>query len=91
VHLRYAPEVAAAYESLDKAGSGALLDAIDDALDQLEADPGSAAARRRAFAGGAWGITVRTRDDDWLVIWEPDPSEDDVIRVRYLGPDPFPG
>jgi hypothetical protein len=29
---------------------------------------------------------VRTRDDDWLVVWEHD---QDVIAVRYIGPDPF--
>lgn len=31
-------------------------------------------------------MTVRTRHDDWLIIWE---NEADVIAVRYIGPDPF--
>jgi hypothetical protein len=89
VHLRYAPEVAAAYESLDMLGRTARRHRRR--ARPARGRPGSAAARKRAFAGGAWGITVRTRDDNWLVIWESDPSEDDVIRVRYLGPDPFAG
>jgi hypothetical protein len=36
--------------------------------------------------GGALGITVRQRDDEWLIIWEHD---GDLIRVRYIGPDPL--
>lgn len=31
-------------------------------------------------------MTVRSRDDGWLIIWEQD---GDVIAVRYIGPDPF--
>ncbi|MBO0831901.1 MAG: hypothetical protein J2P28_04270 [Actinobacteria bacterium] len=63
-----------------------MLDAIDDALDVLEADPGSAQARRRSFGEGRWGIPVRGKADDWLVIWEMDGV---VLVVRYLGEDPF--
>jgi len=62
---------------------------IDDALDILEADPGGAQARRRSFGGGLWGITVRDRSDDWLIIWEYDQEDLELIRVRYLGADPF--
>jgi hypothetical protein len=39
------------------------------------------------FTGGLWGIPVRDRADDWLIIWEHD--EAGAIRVRYLGADPF--
>ena len=78
-----------AYADLEKAGAEALLDAIDDAIDKLEADPGSASVRRRSFGDGLWGIPVRDRTEDWLIIWERDPSADDVIAVRYLGADPF--
>lgn len=87
--LAYAPEVRQAYESLDKAGAADLLDAIDDALALLRSDPGSARARRRSFSGGAWGIPVRDRTEDWLIIWEQDDDDSDLIRVRYLGADPF--
>jgi hypothetical protein len=72
---------------LEKAGAAQLLDAIDDALDILEASPGDPRARKRLFTGGLWGIPVRDRADDWLIIWEHD--EAGGIRVRYLGADPF--
>ncbi|HEX9353227.1 MAG TPA: hypothetical protein VF933_05360 [Streptosporangiaceae bacterium] len=63
-----------------------MLDALNDALDALEADPGDKRCRVRSFGGGLWGIPVRGRDDDWLLIWEQD-QEGTVIR--YLGTDPF--
>lgn len=78
-----------AYAALEKSGAGQLLGAIDDAIDALEADPGSAAVRRRSFGDGLWGIPVRDRTDDWLIIWERDPAAEDLIVVRYLGTDPF--
>lgn len=74
------------YERLEKANDLVLLDAIDDAVDILEADPGSAQARHRSFGYGRWGISVRTAHEDWLVVWEMD---GDVPVVRYLGDDPF--
>lgn len=78
-----------AYEALEKGGQGPLLDAVDDALDALEAGPGSVAARRRSFGDGLWGIPVRDRSEDWLIIWEYDAQDEGIIRVRYLGTDPF--
>lgn len=78
-----------AYEALGKAGRERLLDGIDGALGTLEADPGSAAARQRSFGDGLWGIPVRDRSEDWLIVWEHDPEDEGVIRVRYLGADPF--
>jgi hypothetical protein len=78
-----------AYSDLEKAGAYDLIEAIDDALDILEADPGDARARRRSFTGGLWGIPVRDRTDDWLLIWEPDETDEGVVHVRYLGEDPF--
>jgi hypothetical protein len=75
-----------AYETIEKSGDAGLLDAIDDAVDLLEADPGSAEARRRSFGDGRWGIPVRSRTEDWLLIWEHDGQ---VPVVRYLGADPF--
>ena len=84
--LRLTPEALRAYTSLDHASTAPLLDAIDDALDLLEADPGDKRCRARSFGGGLWGITV---PGDWLIVWEHDPEQDDLIRVRYLGADPF--
>jgi hypothetical protein len=78
-----------AYRALERAGSLALLDAIDDAVDALEADPGDKQCRQRSFGDGRWGITVRDRANDWLMIWEYHTVRDDLIHVRYLGADPF--
>ncbi|HXP18214.1 MAG TPA: hypothetical protein VN840_01085 [Streptosporangiaceae bacterium] len=48
----------------------------------------------RRFAGGSfgdglWGIPVRDHSEDWLIVWERDREEDDLVVVRYLGTDPF--
>ncbi len=83
------PQPLQAYASLDKAGAAALLDAVDNAIHALEADSGAAAVRRRSFGDGPWGIPVRDRTEDWLIIWEYDPDADIVIVIRYLGADPF--
>lgn len=77
------------YAALEKAGSIELLDAIDDAVDLLESDPGSAAARHKSYTAGVWGIPVRTRTDDWLVIWEHDHDDPGIVVVRFIGQDPF--
>lgn len=77
------------YAALEKSGSVDLLDAIDDAVDILETEPGGAQARRRSFTAGVWGIPVRTRTDEWLLIWEHDDEDPEIIVVRYLGEDPF--
>jgi hypothetical protein len=66
-----------------------MLDVIDDAIDLLEADPSSAVRRKRSFRGGLWGMPVRDRHDDWLIVWEHDPGDSDIVRVRYIGADPF--
>lgn len=89
--VKFTPQAWQAYEALEKAGSVQLLDAIDDAVEALESGPGSAQVRRRSFGGGLWGIPVRDRSEDWLMIWEQDSTGDDppVIRIRYLGADPF--
>ena len=41
-----------------------LLDRIDDAITVIASDPGSKEARERSSAGGTYGVTIRTRDDD---------------------------
>ena len=87
--VRFSPAARLAYNGLEKAAALQMLDAIDDAVDLLEADPSSAACRKRSFGGGLWGIPVRDRHDDWLIVWEHDPAENDVVRVRYIGADPF--
>ena len=83
------PQPQEADTALDKAGQSRLLDAIDEALNLLEAAPGDAGARCRSFGDGLWGIPIRGKDDDWLIIWEHDPLDERIVVVRYLGTDPF--
>jgi hypothetical protein len=87
--VEFDPQPLQAYGTLEKGGALQLLDAIDEAIDLLEARPGAAEARRRSFGDGLWGIPVRDRTSDWLIIWEHDPAGTDVIIIRYLGTDPF--
>jgi hypothetical protein len=86
---KFDEDPAEVYAQLEKAGSNDLLDAIDDAVDILEADPGSAEARRRSFTNTTWGMPIRTRTDDWLLVWEPDDDDETLVHVRFIGVDPF--
>jgi len=73
-------------------GQALLLEAIDRALDRLEADPTDPALSRRVLEAEAiWGgrirvIEVRSQTDDYWVGWQP--TEDGRPRVVYLGPPP---
>lgn len=87
--VEFDPQPWDTYGALEHAGKSDLLEAVDDALDRLEADPGSRDCRRRSFGEGRWGITVRDRSDDLLIIWERDQDREDLVHVRYLGEDPF--
>lgn len=87
--VKLGPHAQQAYAQLERAGALRLLDAIDDALDILEADPGDKQARRRSFGDGRWGIPARDADDDWLIIWFMDAEDTDIAHVPYIGPDPF--
>jgi ParE toxin of type II toxin-antitoxin system, parDE len=87
--VKFSPQALKAYESLERAGAVDLLDDIDDAVDLLEEDPGDRRARRRSFRDGRWGITLKDADDDWLLIWQMDDEDPEIVRVRYLGADPF--
>lgn len=67
-----------------------LLDRIDAILDLLERDPADMRVRQRRFAKiGSWGVTIRDRHADWLIIWEPSSSRPRDGDVVYIGPDPF--
>ena len=77
------------HDERESCGARGMLDRIDAAVDVVESTPGDAAPRRRSYGDGLWGIPVRDRNDDWLIIWEHDAEDDDLIIVRYLGVDPF--
>jgi hypothetical protein len=72
---------------------------IEALLDVLEEDPGDPRVRRRSVrasagasanvAGPVWGFTVRGRDTDYLVLWQPAADDDAAVDVRYIGADVF--
>ena len=62
-----------------------LYDRVNDALDLLEDDPSDGRVRRRQYRDPKmWGIVVRGRDEDWLILWD---QVDDLVTVLYIGPD----
>lgn len=67
-----------------------VLDAIDDALDQLAADPDAVDHRRRRFQRPpAWMIPVATPDGPWMILWVRYEAEDappGAVHVLYVGP-----
>lgn len=60
---------------------------VDGLLDVLESDPEDPRVRQRHWARTPelWGFTVRGRDEDWTVLWEPDDVDPDVLVVRWFG------
>lgn len=65
----------------------ALWNALCDAIDLITDHPGSAAARRialRTVAGTAvWQVSVRTRADDWRILWHQ--TENDEVLIAFIG------
>jgi hypothetical protein len=72
------------------------LDAVEDAILEVAADPGATAVRARKFQDPAcFAVPVRTPEGDWVVLWRPvrDPSEFENLTagdvyVIYFGPLP---
>ena len=58
-------------------------EAIEEALDWIEADPPDPRAKRRRFTNGMWAITTMTGDEEWLIIWE-EPTPDRPV-IRHIG------
>lgn len=66
-----------------------LLAAVEQALAQLEDDPGQEANRKIRFSVPfTWGIKARG-EEDWIVLWETDPDDSLVVIVKYIGPASF--
>jgi hypothetical protein len=40
-------------------------------------------------AAGCGESRSADRHDDWLIVWEHDPADIDIVRVLYIGTDPF--
>ena len=64
-----------------------LRERVDAALWALASNPGDARCRRNTYPGGLWDMAVRTRIDDWLIVWMYGPGEREVT-VIYVGPTP---
>jgi len=65
----------------------ALRERVDAALWALAANPGDARCRRQPYPGGMWDMAVRTRTDEWLIVWMYGPVDNEVT-VIYVGPKP---
>jgi len=59
-----------------------LADAVEEALDWIEADPVDPRATRRRFSNGIWVIAVHAAGQDWTILWE-EPEKDHPV-VRHL-------
>ena len=88
VELLYSPEADAILDDLERDPiKTPLLQKINDALDLLEANPGSAQCRRKRFAlVDLWGMPVIARGEEWLILWEPTSS--DAVLIHAIVPAP---
>lgn len=89
--LRFDPEPADAYRRLRKDDSRPELFArVRECCRELDSDHGQAHLRRHRFSSPPlWYITVRERDDTWVILWEPWPADPSDAVIRYLGPASF--
>lgn len=67
----------------------AVLAAVDDELDLLEADPTNSAVRPRRFTNGLWCVIAYDPYEDWAILWEPHPDLRGDVEIRSLGPATF--
>lgn len=83
-----------AYEELSREQARwPTLDAVEDAILEVAADPGARAVRARKFQDpSCFAVPVRTPEGDWIVLWRPvlDASEfEDLtagdVYVIYFG------
>jgi len=57
-------------------------DAVEEALDWIEAEPPDPRATRRRFSNGIWVVTVHAAGEDWTILWEePDPGRPVVRHI----------
>ena len=82
----YSPQAAAAIDRLEASSDIELYDAVCDAIDLICDHGDSAEARRQQYrtARGTpvWKVAVRTRRDDWVILWWPSGRD---ARIFYVG------
>ena len=88
VELLYSPQADDTLDTLEAdATRTSLVQKINDALDLLESDPGSALCRRKRFAlVDLWGMPVIDRGEEWLILWELTSSE--AVLIHAIVPAP---
>lgn len=90
--LFWEPQARATYDALDDQPAR-LGDAIEVILDQLEEDPGHESVRRRTRRTSkgdvVWKVDIRSRTDDWTLLWIEHPERSGDVLVLYLGPSQY--
>ncbi len=79
-HVELDPLPAEALDAL-WSRSELLANAVEDALDWIEADPPDPRAKRRRFSNGMWAISIHGADEEWLLIWEEPEADSPVVRL----------
>ena len=54
---------------------------LDEAIDWIEDDPPDVRSKRRAWAGGRFGIDVHGGGEDYLIVWEDTRPHPRVLYV----------
>jgi hypothetical protein len=85
MRLKFEPAAATAYENITDAE---ILDKLDVVFDGLEKNPGQAWLRRHRWSDPPlWGVTVRGRAEDVLVLWAIETYYgEQAVVVHYVGP-----
>jgi hypothetical protein len=62
---------------------------VNATIDALLENPGDSKFRRRRFRIGLWCVTVVDGTNEWVILWEPHPDDQNGIIIQYLGPASF--
>ena len=89
--LWFFPDPEAALAQLERDRSKVRMHlAVTRVLDQLEADSTHESVRRIRFHDPpVWCVKVTAAGEEWVVLWQPHPTEADSAVVRYIGPASF--
>lgn len=58
-----------------------LADAVEEAMDWIEADPPDVRAKRHRFSNGMWAVQVRAAGEEWTLVWEEEEPGEPVVRL----------
>jgi hypothetical protein len=85
MRLKFEPAAADSYRDVVDEG---LLDGLDAVFDELEKDPAQARLRRHRWSDPPlWGVTVRGRRAESLVLWSMETFDgQQTVVVHYIGP-----